>query len=95
MNIENVIIKPLLTEKSSLETELRNRYVFQVNKDANKDHIRKAIETIFNVKVDSVRTSNTAGKTKRVGRHTVKTKGKKKAYVQVVEGQKIELFKGI
>ena len=95
MHIEEVLIKPLLTEKSSIVTESTNRYVFKVQKRASKYQIREAIEKMFNVKVVNVRTSVTAGKVKRAGKVLKKTATWKKAYVKVADGQKLELFKGI
>jgi large subunit ribosomal protein L23 len=92
---KSIIIKPLLTEKSSIETELRNRYAFKVVKDATKYQIKDAVEAMFNVKVLNVKTLNNPGKMRRIGRFVKKTAGTKKAYVQIQEGQKIELFKGI
>lgn len=95
MHIEEVLIKPLLTEKSSLETENNNRYVFKVQRKANKYQIKDAVEKLFDVKVTNVKTAVMPGKVKRVGRHTGKTSNWKKAYVQVQDGQKIELYKGL
>ncbi|MDA8791671.1 50S ribosomal protein L23 [Bacteriovoracaceae bacterium] len=95
MQTNNVILKPLLTEKTSVQTELRNRYAFKVNPKANKYQIKDAVEAMFNVKVVNVKTLNNPGKMKRIGRFISKTNGTKKAYVQIQEGQKIELFKGI
>lgn len=93
--LEEVILKPLLTEKASFATENHNRYGFQVLKNANKSQIKNAVETLYDVKVLSVKTSITPGKLKRHGRNISKTSSVKKAYVQVAEGQKIEFFKGI
>jgi large subunit ribosomal protein L23 len=93
--LENVIIKPLLTEKTSKETEAFNRYSFVVHVKANKNHIKNAIEKFFDVKVLSVRTSVLPGKTKRAGKGFKKSAKTKKAYVQLQDGQKIEFFKGI
>lgn len=94
--IENVLVKPLLTEKSSKETEATNRYVFEVQPGANKYQIRLAVEKFFDVKVINVRTSVAPGKMKRSGsRGMKKTLSKKKAWVQIQDGQKIEFFKGI
>lgn len=95
LGLENVIIKPLLTEKTSKETEAFNRYSFVVNVKANKNHIKTAIEKFFDVKVLSVRTSVLPGKTKRAGKGFKRTAKSKKAYVQLQDGQKIEFFKGI
>lgn len=95
MHVEQVLIKPLLTEKSSVETENTNRYVFKVQRKANKYQIKDAVEKMFDVKVLDVRTAVLPGKIKRAGRSIKKTSSWKKAYVKVQDGQKIELFKGI
>lgn len=95
LGLENVLLKPLLTEKTSKETEAYNRYSFVVNTKANKNQIKSAVEKFFNVKVVSVRTSVLPGKTKRAGRGHKKSASIKKAYVQLQDGQKIEFFKGI
>ena len=94
MHVEQVLIKPLLTEKSSVETENTNRYVFKVQRKANKYQIKDAVEKMFDVKVLDVRTAVLPGKIKRAGRSIKKTSSWKKAYVKVQDGQKIELFKG-
>ena len=95
LGLESVLVKPLLTEKTSKETETYNRYAFVVNIKANKNHIKNAVEKFFDVKVLSVRTSVLPGKTKRAGKGFKKTAKSKKAYVQLQDGQKIEFFKGI
>ncbi|MFP5386630.1 MAG: 50S ribosomal protein L23 [Bacteriovoracia bacterium] len=95
LGLENVLIKPLLTEKTSQETESFNRYAFVVNTKANKNQIKSAVEKFFDVKVVSVRTSVLPGKTKRAGKGMKKSSSTKKAYVQLQDGQKIEFFKGI
>jgi large subunit ribosomal protein L23 len=83
LGLENVLVKPLLTEKTSKETK------------ANKNQIKSAVEKFFDVKVVSVRTSVLPGKTKRAGKGMKKSSSSKKAYVQLQDGQKIEFFKGI
>ena len=95
MHTEQVLIKPLLTEKSSIETENTNRYVFKVQMGSNKYQIKDAVEAMFDVKVSNVKTAILPGKVKKSGRHTKKTSSWKKAYVQIQDGQKLELFKGI
>lgn len=95
LGLESVLVKPLLTEKTSKETETYNRYAFVVNIKANKNHIKSAVEKFFDVKVLSVHTSVLPGKTKRAGKGFKKTGKSKKAYVQLQDGQKIEFFKGI
>jgi len=93
MHIEQVIIKPLLTEKTQKATESYNRYAFEVKLKANKHQIKNAIESLFNVKVLNVKTSILPGSLKRFGRKVSKSSKTKRAYVKVGEGQKIELFK--
>ena len=96
LGLESVLIKPLMTEKSSKETEVANRYSFQVNPKANKNQIKSAVEKYFDVKVLNVRTAVVPGKLKRSGnRGQKKTTSSKKAWVQVQDGQKIAFFKGI
>ena len=92
---QQVLIKPLLTEKSSFATEKFNRYAFLVQPDANKSQIKQAVERLYDVKVRKVTTSINPGKLKRFGRHISKMNSFKKAQVQIEEGQKIEFFKGI
>ena len=84
-----VIITHLMTEKISLIKEKQNVYVFQVAKDANKIDIKEAIEKLFNVKVDGVRTMTMRGKTKRLGRFTGKRPNWKKAIINLKEGDTI------
>ena len=95
MHIEEVLIKPLLTEKSSIVTENENRYVFHVQRKANKYQIKDAVEKMFDVKVANVKTAVLPGKVKRSGKTTKKASSWKKAYVQIQEGQKLELYKGL
>ena len=95
MKPQEVIRKPLDTEKSRALTEQRNTYLFEVNKKANKLEIRQAVEKLFGVKVTEVRTVLAHGKTVRRGL-TVGRKGNvKKAYVTLKEGEKISLFEGV
>lgn len=93
--LDNVIVKPLITEKISFETETANRYGFKVSAKANKNQIKNAVERFYNVKVLNVNTAIMPGKIKRAGRSLTKTPKWKKAIVQIEEGQKIELFKGV
>ena len=90
MDYTDIIIAPVITEKSSA-LGAGNTYVFKVNKKANKNQIKKAIEEAFSVKVTGINTLLTKPKDKRVGKYTGKTKVYKKAYVTLAEGQKIEL----
>lgn len=95
MQLENVILRPLLTEKSTKLTEKNNRYAFAVNLKATKISIRKAVEKFYDVRVLDVKTAVLPGERKRVGFKVVKSSKRKKAYVRLEEGQKIEFFKEI
>ncbi len=87
----DVIIKPIITEQTMILME-DNKYAFYVDKKANKLEIKNAVQEIFNVKVDKVRTLNTKGKLRRMGRYQGYTPNRKKAYITLKEGNKIELF---
>lgn len=91
----DVLIKPVITENSMLKMEESNTYTFKVAKNANKVEIRKAIEEIFNVKVDNVNTMNMRGKKRRLGRNEGTTASWKKALVRLAEGDSIEIFEGL
>lgn len=91
MHYGDIIIAPVITEKSSIVNSDGKTYVFKVNKTANKYQIKDAIEKAFKVKVAKITTLNTKAKNKRVGRYTGKTKTYKKAYVTLVDGDRIEL----
>lgn len=91
----SIIRKVLITEKSTILREVRNQYFFEVARDANKIEIKKAIETIFSVKVNDVRTMQLRGKVKRQGRWVGKRNDWKKAIVTLKPDQKIELFEQI
>lgn len=88
MTVYDIIKKPVITEKSELLRREYNKYTFEVNPKANKIEIRKAIETIFGVKVESVATMNVKPVTKRHGMKLYKTQAKKKAIVKLAEGSK-------
>jgi large subunit ribosomal protein L23 len=90
MNIRNVIKKSMETEKSAIMREKDNKYSFIVDRTANKYLIKQAIETLFNVKVESVHTANYAGKSKRQGMHSGYTSDWKKAVVKLAKGQEIK-----
>lgn len=92
MNIYEVIKKPHITEKSTLEKDGKNVVVFHVHRDANKIEIKEAAEKLFKVKVDDVRTVNMAGKVKRTGRTVGKRSNWKKAYVTLKEGSSVDFF---
>lgn len=89
--MKDVIIAPVITEKAAALGSNGKTYVFKVAKSANKIEIKKEIERLFNVKVESVKTLNTKAKDKRVGRYTGKTKTYKKAIVTLADGYAIEI----
>lgn len=94
-----VLIKPLITEKMTSETEKRNRVGFIVDKRANKVQIRTAVETAYNVAVEGVNTMNYAGKEKTRYTRTSVTRGRtsafKKAIVTLAEGDQIDFYSNI
>ncbi len=95
MQHEHVIKRPLLlTEKGNSLREKENKYLFEVARGANKIEIKNAVETLFNVKVEDVRTMVVRGRIRRMGRGHAKTQNWKKAIVQVAEGETIELGEG-
>ncbi|MBQ6367190.1 MAG: 50S ribosomal protein L23 [Erysipelotrichaceae bacterium] len=91
-NARELIIKPVVTEKSLKIQEENNTVVFEVEKSMNKIHVKQAIEEIYKVKVESVNIVNTKSKTKRVGRYTGKTHAFKKAYIKLAEGSSITIL---
>ncbi len=90
-----IVRKALITEKGTALRELRNQYHFEVARDANKIEIKHAIEAIFSVKVDNVRTMQMRGKVKRQGRYSGRRSDWKKAIVTLLPDHKIELFEQI
>jgi len=94
MNEYDIILRPIITEKSTLVKETGNQYVFEVLRSANKIEIRKAVEKLFKVKVLDVRVSNMEGKKKRLGRFAGKRSDWKKAIVKLSPKDKITIFEG-
>ena len=92
MKLADVIRRPLITEKTSIQREDGRTLVFQVALDANKIEIRRAIEQLLGAKVDSVRTGIAHGKEKRQGRFAGRRSDWKKAYVTLREGEKMPEF---
>ena len=90
-----IIRRPLITEKSTIQKEMNNQLAFEVDRRANKIEIKKAVESIFKVQVEDVRTQNYQGKIKRLGRNTGRRRHWKKAIVTLKPGQKIEFFEGV
>ena len=95
----NLIIRPIVTEKMTNQTDLLNRYAFMVSKSANKIDIKKSVENLYEVKVKSVRTMNYYGKMKsrstKSGVITGKKNSFKKAIVELVEGNSIDFYSNI
>ena len=90
----NIIISPIITEKSSNQMERTNTYSFKVSINANKIEIKHAIEKIFSVRVLDVNTIRMLGKPKRLGRYSGKRPDWKKAIVTLRPGDKIADFEG-
>ncbi len=91
LRLSNLIVSPLVTEKSTQASEIGNFFVFKVKPEANKSEIKKAIELMFGVEVISVRVANIKGKTKRFGKNIGKRSDWKKAYVKLPEGQNLDM----
>jgi large subunit ribosomal protein L23 len=87
-----VLQLPVITEKSTFEKDNLRTLTFKVARDANKQEIRMAVEQIFKVKVESVRTATFHGKTRRQGRYSGRRPDWKKAYVTLKEGEKMIEF---
>jgi len=94
-SVYDIVTSPLITEKGTMVNEAGNQVLFRVRRDANKDEIRQAIESLFKVKVEKVRTLNYLGKTRRVGKNIGRRPNWKKAYVTLAEGQRIDFFENV
>jgi large subunit ribosomal protein L23 len=92
MDPYQVVIKPLITEKGTVQNEALNQYAFQVHDRANKQQIREAVEKIYEVRVLKVRTLKRRGKRRRYRYTTGRTAGMKKAVVTLHEEDHIDLF---
>jgi large subunit ribosomal protein L23 len=90
-----VIIRPIITEKSTAQQANENRYTFEVARDANKLEIKHAVERLFSVHVKQVRTMRQRGKWRRRGVHVGKQPNWKKAIVKLAEGETIDMFEGL
>jgi len=95
MNTFDIIIKPLNTEKTTILKETLNQVSFEVAPKANRIEIKKAVEKIFKVGVEDVRTVNVKGKVKQKGKIVGKRRDWKKAIVTLVPGSTIEFFEGV
>ncbi len=94
-DIRQIIRRPIITEKSTIEREFDNIVTFRVDPRANKLEIKNAVEKLFDVKVLEIRTSRVKGKPRRVGRYTGHKPSWKKARVKLREGDSIEFFEGV
>ena len=93
MSLRNVLVRPILTEKSTGDDILgQNTYVFEVRLSSTKQDVKSAIEGFYDVDVDTVRTLIVRGKKKRFGRFTGKRSNWKKAYVTLSAGSSIDVF---
>lgn len=95
MNPYDIVKRPLDTEKTNRQKEEYNQFSFEVDRRANRIEIGNAVETLFNVKVDQVRTLQVKGKRKRRGRILGKRKDWKKAVVKLMPGERIDFFDGV
>ena len=96
MRIQDVIRRPLITEKSQIQRDESNTVAFEVDRRANKIEVKHAVEAQFKVKVAEVRITSMHGKVRRQGRFVGRKADWKKAYVRLAEGEKtIEFFEGV
>lgn len=92
MELHSIIKRMLVTEKSTIEKEEKNKYYFEVDRKANKIEIRKAAEKLLKVVVDDVHVINIKGKKKRMGRILGKRRDWKKAVVTLAPGNSIDIY---
>jgi len=91
---QDIIQAPLISEKGTLLAETTQQVLFKVRPDANKIEVKRAVETLFKVKVVKVRMARYLGKVRRIGRNVGRRADWKKAYVTLREGDKIDFFGG-
>ena len=94
-HVGDIVVRPLLTEKSTLARYTGSLYTFEVSLTANKQEIAWAVEKAFGVKVEGVRTASFMGKIKRVRKGIGARSDWKKAYVRLAEGQTIEALEAV
>ena len=94
MDPHQIIIRPVISEKSYNLIETQNQYTFQVDRRANKNQIKRAVEEAFDVKVRKVNTVNVKSKPKRQGLTRGRTPSWKKVVIRLAEDERIELFEG-
>jgi large subunit ribosomal protein L23 len=95
MDIYRIIKRSLITEKSTIARDENNKFIFEVDRKANKIEIGKAIEKVFKVKVMDVHVMNVSGKKKRVGKILGEKRAWKKAIITLAPDNRIELFEGV
>ncbi len=93
LNVYDVIVEPVITEKIAVQSEKLGKYAFRVHLDANRKQIKSAIEKIFSVHVTKVNTLNNTGKWRRVRFQPGRTAQWKKAIVTLKKGEKIDITK--
>ncbi|ABC76182.1 50S ribosomal protein L23 [Syntrophus aciditrophicus] len=93
--LHQIVKRMLVTEKSTLEKDEKNKYYFEVDRRANKIEIRKAVERLLKVTVDDVHVINIKGKKKRTGRIIGKRRDWKKAVVTLAQGNTIDIYHGV
>lgn len=91
----DIVRRPIITEKTTAQKELHNQITFEVSQSVNSIEVKKAIEKIFDVRVDKVRVLNVKGKVKRRGNILGKRRNFKKALVTLSDGERIEFFEGV
>jgi large subunit ribosomal protein L23 len=92
--VQEIVVRPLITEKAERNRQALRHYSFEVHRDASKIQVKQAVEKLFAVHVEDVRTSIARGKNKRVGRNIGRRPNWKKAIVTLKEGETISLFEG-
>jgi len=90
--LHDILIRPIFSEKTTALQSGGNTYTFEVRESANKLEIKRAVQTLFDVEVETVRTTIMRGKTKRFGRYFGKRSNWKKAYVRLAEGHALNFF---
>jgi large subunit ribosomal protein L23 len=95
MNYYELIRRPVISEKTTIQKEMSNQVTFEVDKRANRVEIQMAVESLFKVKVEAIQTLHVKGKFKRRGRIIGKRRDWKKAVVKLAPGERIEFFEGI
>lgn len=94
-HVGDILVRPIVTEKSTLQRYAGSLYTFEVSTNANKIEVAQAIEKAFGVQVESVRTASFLGKVKRVRKGVGSRSDWKKAYVRLAEGQSIDALEGV